>query len=174
MDAFLSVLLPGHITRETHDARWRDWSKSDWCVCCQLSRCSHVLRVKKHYYQCSLLRIHHGYAYLLQTGCSLKVLSSIKAAKIFIRERRKPLPPTHNKDMFGEQLKKSTMTGNHTWTVPMRTDSFWFPATEKYWEGQGSRMQGSNAALKPVPGSLKPFTMAVAWQLVLTPPGASL
>jgi len=44
--------------------------------------------------------------------------------------------------MFGEQLKKSAVTGNHTWTAHVRTDSLRIPATEEYWEGSGSRVQG--------------------------------
>lgn len=170
---FPQCIAPRAHHQRNSRCQMKGWSKSDWCVCCQLSRCTHILWVKKHYYQCSLLWIPHGYAHLLQTGCSLKVFVIQKAAKIFMCARRKPLLPTHNKDMFGEQLK-SAMTTNHIWSVPTWTDTIWFPATEKYREGWGSRVQGSNAALGPAPGSLQPFTVFVAWQLVLTPPGASL
>lgn len=83
--------------------------------------------------------------------------------------RRKPLLPTCNKDMFGEQLQKSAVTRNHIWTVHVRADTIQFLATEKYWEGWGSGVQRSNAALRPAAGSLQAFTARVAWQLVLTP-----
>lgn len=172
MDAFLSVLLPGHITRETHHGRQRHGIRViDTCAVNWIDVPTYFglknTTINTHYSEYPVVMHTYWRQAVLSRFCHPKKWQK----SLCVQEGNLCTP---NKDMFGEQLKKSAVTGNYIWAVHMRADTTWFPATGKYWEGWGSRMQGSNADLRPVPGCLQPFTAFVAWQLIITLPGTSL
>lgn len=84
--------FPQYIAPRTHHQRnswWqtKGWIKSDWCMCCQLSRCTYVLWVKD-----TTTNAHYSeYPVATHTSCRQAVLSFFfsaeKAVKIFVSAR---------------------------------------------------------------------------------------